>query len=91
MMLNEMSEKELNELKLHPVGYQLQKLRWRRSLTQQAFAALIDCDQSSVSAWERGMYVPSNKFLDKICRFYGLPEDFFQKSETTEEDETVCV
>lgn len=90
MRLNEMSEKELNELKLHPVGYQLQKLRWRHSLTQQAFAALIDCNQSSVSAWERGMYAPSKKILDKICRFYGLPEDFFQESKTTEEDE-VCV
>lgn len=91
MKLSKMSESELKALKNYPVSYRLQKLRWQNSLTQQEFAELIDCRQSSVSMWERGEYMPSERTLDKIISLYDLPEDFFQTGIEEKEDETVCV
>ena len=65
--------------KAYTIGYCLQRLRWENNLTQKEFAELIDCSQSSVSMWERGLCLPYGQTLEKIEELYDLPHDFFTK------------
>lgn len=73
---------EIDELKNYSFGYCLQRLRWQNNLTQQEFAGIIGCSQSSVSLWERDMCVPYRQTIEKIAELYDLPNDFFEKVET---------
>lgn len=74
-----MTEKQISELKSHNIGYCLRRLRWNKCLTQQKFAELLGCNQSSVSMWERGVFLPREQTLEKIAKLYELPHDFFTK------------
>ena len=74
-----MSETQISEFKSYTIGYCLKRLRWKNCLTQKEFAELIGCNQSSVSMWERGVYLPREQVLEKIAELYDLPHDFFTK------------
>ena len=71
-----MSETQISEFKSYTIGY---CLKWKNCLTQKEFAELIGCNQSSVSMWERGVYLPREQVLEKIAELYDLPHDFFTK------------
>lgn len=74
-----MNKPKISELQTYSFGCRLQRLRWWNDLTQQEFAELIGCSQSSVSMWERGVCVPYGQTLEKIAELYDLPHDFFTK------------
>lgn len=63
----------------------LKKLREENNLTQMEFAKLFDVDRSTVSKWERGIYVPSVITLAKVATFFNIPiEDLTGKVETND-------
>lgn len=70
---------DIHQLKNYPIGYRLQKLRWRNGLTQYEFAQLIGCSQSAVSMWENEICKPYGQTLEKIVRLYDLPQNFFEE------------
>jgi transcriptional regulator with XRE-family HTH domain len=53
---------------------QLAEWRKRKSLTQVELAKLADCDQSTISAIERGA-APSAKLLARLVEVLGVPSD----------------
>lgn len=73
----QIDEEKLNVLKNYPLGYRLQQLREWNHYTQEEFAMLTGTRQASVSGWERGLYVPNIRSLEKIISAYHLPDDFF--------------
>lgn len=70
-------DEKLEELKIYPVSYRLQQLRWLSGLSQTEFAKLMGCTQATVSTWESGRYTPSGKMILKIIDLYQLPSNFF--------------
>lgn len=76
--MESLSEMKINELKTYSIGCRLQRLRWQNGFTQSEFAHQIGCSQSSVSTWERGVCKPYGQTLEKIIKFYDLPDDFFR-------------
>ncbi|MBR0484476.1 MAG: helix-turn-helix transcriptional regulator [Oscillospiraceae bacterium] len=71
-------EERINALKSYPVAYRLQQLRAWSDYTQEEVANLIGSKQSSISMWERGLFIPNNRILAKIISVYHLPNDFFE-------------
>ena len=52
----------------------LKSLRTSKKLTQGQLAALLNVDQRTVSAWEKGVCEPSFNMLNKLCEIF--EEDF---------------
>lgn len=42
-------------------------MRRRRGYTQEALAALLDVDRSTVGKWEQGVNRPVGKYRRKLC------------------------
>lgn len=51
--------------RLFPVVLRL--LRKAKKMTQEGLASLVDCDRSTVSCWERGMFSPSVMPISKLA------------------------
>ncbi|MBQ7923866.1 MAG: helix-turn-helix transcriptional regulator [Clostridia bacterium] len=49
----------------------LRNLRRSMDMTQKQLAGVLEVDQRTVSAWERGVCEPSFALLAKICEFFG--------------------
>ena len=52
----------------------LKSLRTAKKLTQGQLATLLNVDQRTVSAWEKGVCEPSFNMLNKLCEIF--EEDF---------------
>ena len=52
----------------------LRQLRQSKSLTQKQLADLLNVDQRTISAWEKGICEPSFSLLLKLCEIFD--EDF---------------
>ena len=52
----------------------LRQLRQSKSLTQKQLADLLNVDQRTISAWEKGICEPSFYLLLKLCEIF--EEDF---------------
>ena len=52
----------------------LRQLRQSKSLTQKQLADLLNVDQRTISAWEKGICEPSFSLLLKLCEIF--EEDF---------------
>ncbi|MBR2448998.1 MAG: helix-turn-helix transcriptional regulator [Clostridia bacterium] len=48
----------------------LNALRQTKQLTQKQLAKLLDVDQRTISAWEKGVCEPSFQMLSKICEIF---------------------
>ena len=49
----------------------LRALRKSAGLTQKQLAGIVEVDQRTVSAWEKGVCEPSFFILAKLCEFFG--------------------
>lgn len=49
----------------------LRALRKGAGLTQKQLAGIVEVDQRTVSAWEKGVCEPSFVILAKLCDFFG--------------------
>lgn len=52
----------------------LRSLRRAKKLTQGQLAKILNVDQRTVSAWEKGVCEPSFNILNKLCEIF--EEDF---------------
>lgn len=48
----------------------LKELRLSKRLTQKQLATLLNVDQRTISAWEKGICEPSYQLLSKICNIF---------------------
>lgn len=48
-------------------------LRTARKLSQYEIATMLGTSQASITAWERGVRVPSRKMMNKIAEAFNLP------------------
>lgn len=48
----------------------LNALRQTKQLTQKQLAKILDVDQRTISAWEKGVCEPSFQMLSKICEIF---------------------
>ena len=48
-------------------GQRLQEIRKNKNLTQEKLAEKIGTEESHISSWERGVYFPKYKMLEKIA------------------------
>ena len=48
----------------------LKLLRQTKGLTQNQLAKLLDVDQRTISAWEKGICEPSFFMLSKLCEIF---------------------
>ena len=49
----------------------LHSLRKSADMTQRHLAAVLDVDQRTISAWEKGVCEPSFAMLSKLCEIFG--------------------
>ncbi|MBO5480257.1 MAG: helix-turn-helix transcriptional regulator [Clostridia bacterium] len=49
----------------------LRSLRKSADMTQRHLAAVLDVDQRTISAWEKGVCEPSFAMLSKLCEIFG--------------------
>ena len=54
----------------------LYELRKSEHLTQQLLAVRLGIDQSSVSSYETGKYLPTVEVLAKYARYFGVSADY---------------
>lgn len=54
-------------------GQILKEARLQSGLNQEQLAARIETDQTAVSAWERGKYLPDLEVVLRIEKTYGMP------------------
>ena len=59
----------------------IKKLRLKNELSQKDLAALIDSNQSLISAWERRAKEPDKEFVDKISHVFGIPAEILYNNE----------
>ena len=52
----------------------LKMLRCQANMTQGQLAKLLDVDQRTISAWEKGVCEPSFASLEKLCEIFN--EDY---------------
>lgn len=52
----------------------LKNLRRLANMTQQNLARILNVDQRTISAWEKGVCEPSFEMLSKLCEIFN--EDF---------------
>lgn len=62
----------------------LAELRARHKLSQEALAQHLGLSQAAVSAWERGVWMPSLKTARKVAAFFGVPLDDIEFSGASE-------
>ncbi len=48
----------------------LRELRTSKKLTQKQLADILQVDQRTISAWEKGVCEPSFSMLLKLCEFF---------------------
>ena len=48
----------------------LRSLRLSKALTQSQLAKMLNVDQRTISAWEKGVCEPSYQLLSKICEIF---------------------
>jgi len=48
----------------------LRELRTARKLTQKQLSDILQVDQRTISAWEKGVCEPSFTMLVKLCEFF---------------------
>lgn len=53
-------------------GENLTRLRRESKLSQKTLGQTIGVDDTSISAWETGRYVPSESNLEKLCQYFGV-------------------
>lgn len=54
------------------LGKQIKKYREQSKLSQLDLAVMIEVEQSNVSNWEKGKYLPTLTNLVKIADIFGL-------------------
>ncbi len=52
----------------------LKNLRRALNMTQKTLASILNVDQRTISAWEKGVCEPSFEMLSKLCEIF--KEDF---------------
>lgn len=55
--------------------YTLKQLRVGKFLTQTDVAVALNVNRKTISAWEKGKYLPSVDMIDAICDFFGVSYD----------------
>lgn len=60
----------LTAMELH-FAENLKQLRLERGLSQAALGKLLNVDQRTVSAWEKGACEPSMTALARMCEIFG--------------------
>lgn len=75
--MNTISEERLLALRSLPLAIRLKRLRCLFGYTQQDIAQQLETTQNQISLWERGKYIPSGKFFERMIELYQLPYDFF--------------
>jgi DNA-binding transcriptional regulator YiaG len=64
------------------LGEHVRKRRLERHLLQYQLAKLLGVDRISVQNWERRVYEPSPRVIEKVIRFLGYdPQISFKKSQ----------
>lgn len=53
----------------------LKELRQRTGLTQEQVGKKLDVNQSAVSWWEMGKWLPLRKYHKKLSKLYGVTVD----------------
>ena len=53
---------------IHGFGLRLAALRKRRNLSQRRLSQMLDCSDTRVKEWERGIVFPSFVFLHRMRR-----------------------
>lgn len=66
------------------LGSKLQKLRKSRSLSQEAFAAIMNVSRQSVSKWELDQTYPEINKLIEIADFFNISLDELLRENTNE-------
>ena len=61
---------------LYMIGDRLREERLKNGFTQEKLAELISVSRITVSAWERGAYLPATEVLIKLCDLYHCDMDF---------------
>ena len=56
----------------------IRKFRRRAGLKQQALADMLDCDQTAISQWERGVNKPSLAFQSRLLELIALDQRAMQ-------------
>lgn len=65
----------MNTLVAVAVGRRLREARKASGLTQLSVAAAVGAQRQSVSAWERGRYLPTTPQLYVLCLVLGVSAD----------------
>ena len=63
------------------VGSFIKSRRVNIGMTQRELAEKLDVTVTTVSKWELGLAVPSNKNLKKVCKILGMQISDFTESE----------
>jgi transcriptional regulator with XRE-family HTH domain len=58
------------------LGNKIHELRKKHSLTQEAFASLINVSRQAVQKWERGISLPDCDKLISISRVFNVSVDY---------------
>ncbi len=59
---------------MKPIAYNLKALMYKANVTQPQFARMVGVSQPAVSQWLRGMKVPSDNSLMRICEVFQVSE-----------------
>ena len=59
------------------MGQRFLLLRTKADVSQVDCAKQLGCNQSLVSDWQCGRRIITTRYLWKICRFFGVPFDYF--------------
>lgn len=55
--------------------YTLKMLRVGKGLKQTDLAIALNVNRKTISAWEKGKYLPAVDMIDAICEFFGVCYD----------------
>lgn len=58
-------------------GRALYALRRKLKMNQERMAAAIGVRGATVSRWESGLILPDPEHIDRICKEFGVSEDYF--------------
>lgn len=57
-------------------GFKIKELRKKNKMTQQKLASILNVDTSLISKWEKGIAIPSNDLLIKLCNQFNVSSDY---------------
>ena len=61
-------------------GKEIKELRKGKRMTLEAFGGAVGVSGKTVFRWEKGVCVPRLDMLDKMCKKFSLPENYFYSS-----------